>query len=125
MIIKNFDSQYYICIKTDVLRYAISEVFSQITSDQLFSSHVTYKSLDPNPKYKVGQWYLITFFSKKMISTQNWYKTYNQELQVIIKILKSWCYYFYSCKYKVFVLIYRNNFYWFIDRKSLSSYQVW
>ena len=43
------------------------------------------------------------------------------ELLAIIEDFKIWCYYFKSYKHKIFVLIYYNNLYQFIDTKSLSS----
>ena len=36
--------------------------------DQLFSNHMTHKNLNPIiSQSKIGQWYLIVFFSQKMI----------------------------------------------------------
>lgn len=50
-ILDHFDLQRYIHIKTDIFRYIISRVLSQMISnylDQLFSDYVTYKNLDSN-----------------------------------------------------------------------------
>ncbi len=46
LILYYFDMKRHICIKTDILRYAISKVLSQITSDQCFSNYVIHKDSD-------------------------------------------------------------------------------
>ncbi len=75
-ILKYFDPECYIQIETHALGYAIGRILSQITSDQYFSGHVTYK--DPNfSKSKIGQWYPVAFFSQKIIPTETQYKTHN------------------------------------------------
>ncbi len=43
LILRHFDPKYYIHIKTNVLRYAISEVLSQMILNQHFSDHVIYE----------------------------------------------------------------------------------
>lgn len=63
----------------------------------------------------------MAYFLRKIIFTETCYKTYNIELLPIIKIFKTWKYYLKDCKYKVFVLINYNNFFWFIDINNLSS----
>ncbi len=75
-------------------------------------------------KSKIGQWYLIGFFSQKMIPTETRYKTHDHELLAIIEAFKTWRHNLEGCKYKVFVLIEYNNLCQFIDTKSLSSYQI-
>ena len=45
-------------------------------------------------------------------------------LLIIIKIFKTWFYYFKNYKHKIIVLIDHNNFYYFKDIKSLSFKQV-
>ncbi len=97
-----------------------------MTLDQHFSSHVTHE--DPNsefPKSEIGQWYLVAFFSQKMISAKTWYKTYDQELLAIVEAFKTWRHYLEGCKYEIFVLIDHNNLRQFMDMKSLSSCQVY
>ncbi len=73
---------------------------------------------------KIGQWHLIAFFSQKIISVKTRYKTYDKELLTIIKTFKTWRYYLEGCKYNIFVFTNHNNFYQFMDIKSLSFYQV-
>ncbi len=93
-ILRHIDLEYYIQIETDALEYAIGGVPSQMTSDQYSSSHVTHK--DPNydfPKSDIGQWHLVAFFSQKMIPAETRYKTYNQELLVIVEAFKTWYHY--------------------------------
>ena len=122
-ILRHFDLKRHIWIETDVSRYAIRRVFSQITSNQHFFGYVTYKDLISS-KSKIGQWHPIAFFSQKMIPTETQYKTHNQELLPIIKAFKTLHHYLEGCKYKIFILIDHNNFRQFMDTKSLSSCQV-
>ncbi len=56
LILRHFDLEYHIRIETDVSRYAIGSVLSQMTSDQYSSGHMTHE--DPNsdfPKSEIGQ----------------------------------------------------------------------
>ena len=59
-----------------------------------------------------------------MISTKTQYKIYNGKLLAIVETFKTWCNYYKSCKYELFVHINFNNFYHFMDTKSLSSRQI-
>ncbi len=81
LILRNFDPERHIRIETDASGYAIDEVLSQMTSDhldQLSSNHVTHKNLNPiSSKSDISQWHLITFFSRKMIPAETWYKTHD------------------------------------------------
>ncbi len=128
-ILWHFDPEHHIHIKTDALEYAIGEVLSQITSehsDQLFSNHLTHKNLNPiSSKSEIGQWYLIVFFSQKMIPAESRYKTHNQELLTIVEAFKTWRHYLEGCKYKVLVLTDLNNLCQFMDIKSLSFRQIY
>ena len=99
----HFDPEYHIRIEIDASGYTIGGVLSQLILDNL------------------GQWYLVTYFSKKKISTKPWYKTYKGKLLAIIKTLKIWQYYLKGCKYKVLVFTNYNNFCRFINIKSPSS----
>lgn len=55
-----------------------------------------------------------------MVIAKIWYKIYNNKLLAIVKIFKIWHYYLKCYQYKVFALINYNNFYYFIDIKSLG-----
>ena len=48
------------------------------------------------------------------------YKTHNDKIFIIVKILKIWYYNLKSYKYEVFILINYNNLYYFINTKSLN-----
>ena len=61
----------YIQIETDTSGYAIDGILSQLTSDDL------------------GQWYLVAFYSRKMIPAKTWYETHNGELLVIVESFKT------------------------------------
>ena len=76
--------------------YAISEILSQLTSDDL------------------GQWHLAAFIKIR-------YKIDDAELLVIVKVFETWRYYLKSCMYEVFILTDHKNLQYFIDTKSLCS----
>ena len=105
-ILQNFDPEYHIQIETDVSGYAISEVLSQLTLDNL------------------GQWHPLAFYSWKMISAKTRYETHNRKLSAIVETFKIWRHYLEGCKHKVFVLTDYNNLRRFMDTKSLSFRQV-
>ena len=54
-IFRYFNLERHIRIETDALRYAISEVFSQMISDQSSSNHVTHKNHSNFFKSEIGQ----------------------------------------------------------------------
>ncbi len=87
-ILRYFDLECYIWLKTDVSKYAIGRVLRQMTSDQHFSGHVTNEDLNFS-KSEIGQWYPVAFFTWKMIFAKTWYKTHNQELLAIIKAFQT------------------------------------
>ncbi len=45
-IFHHFDTKRHIYIKTDISKYAIGVILSQMTLDQCFSDHVIYKDSD-------------------------------------------------------------------------------
>ena len=103
LILNHFDREHHIRIETDTLGYAIGEIFSQLTLDNL------------------GQWHLVAFLSRKMIPAETRYETHDGELLAIVKVFKTWRHYMEGYKHEVFVLIDYNNFQHFINTKSLSS----
>ena len=105
-ILRYFDPEYHIRIETDVSGYAIGEVLSQLTLDNL------------------GQWHLIVFYSQKMMRAKTRYKTYNSKILAIIKAFKTWQHYLKRCKHKVLVLTNCNKLRRFMGTKSLSFKQV-
>ena len=86
--------------------YAINRVLSQLTLDDL------------------GQWYVVAYYLRKMISAKTWYKTHDGKFLAIVEAFKIWQQYLEVCKHKVFMFTNHNNVYYFIDTKSLRSYQV-
>ena len=115
-ILRHFDPECHIRIKTDASRNAIGGILSLLASGTSPDEVVT--------KTDLGQWYLVAFFSKKMIPTETWYETHNGELLAIVKAFKTWRHYLKGCKHKLFVLTHYNNLRRFMDIKSLSSKQV-
>ena len=71
LVLYNFNLERHIRIETNVSGYAINEVFSQLTWDDL------------------SQWHLVVFFSHKMIPTETRYKTHNGKFLAIIEAFKS------------------------------------
>ena len=69
LILHHFNPECHIQIKTDVSGYAIGEVLSQLISE--------------------GQWYLVAFFSHKMILAETRYKTHDGELLAIVGAFKT------------------------------------
>ena len=116
LILRHFDPECHIRIETDTSGYAIGGVLSQLASETIPDGVVT--------KADLGQWHLVAFFSRKMISAKTRYKTHNGKLLAIVEAFKTWCYYLKVCKHKVLVLTDHNNVCRFIDTKSLSSRQV-
>ena len=105
-ILHHFDPERHIWIEADVSDYAIGEILSQLTSDNL------------------GQWHPMLFFSYKMILAETRYKTYDGELLAIVEAFKTWINYLESSQHEMLVLTNYNNLCRFMDAKSLSSRQV-
>ena len=103
LILRHFDLECHIRIKTDASGYTIGEIISQLTLNNL------------------GQWHLIAFYLQKMILPKTWYEIYYNKLLVIVETFKTWRHYLKDCKHKVFMLINHNNLCFFIDTKNLSS----
>ena len=116
-ILRHFDLESHIRIETDASGYAIGGVLSQLNLDS---------DALPNDSNKsdFGQWYLIAYFSRKMIPAETRYETHDAKLLAIVKAFKTWRHYLEGCKYEVLVLTDYNNLCWFMDTKSLSSRQV-
>ncbi len=102
-ILNHFDLEYDICNEIHIFGYVISRILSQLTLDNL------------------GQWYLVAFFSQKIISTLLRYKTYDGKLLIIIERFKTWRHNLEGCKYEVLILTDYNNLQYLINTKSLSS----
>ncbi len=92
LILNHFDLECHIQIETDNVGYAISRIFSQLTSDDL------------------DRWYLIAFFSRKMIPAETQYETHDGKLLAIVEVFKTGRHYLEGCKYEVLVLTDYNNF---------------
>ena len=105
LILRHFDPESHIRVKTDASGYAIGGVLSQMTSE-------------------TGQKYPVAYYSRKIIQAKTRYETYDAELLAIVKAFKNWRHYLESYQYKVLVLTDHNNLRLFMDTKSLSSCQV-
>lgn len=105
-IFYQFNLEYHIYIKIDVLEYAISRILSQLASNDLGLQ-------------------LMTFFSRKMILTETRYETHNSKLLAIIEAFQTQRNYLKDSQYKVFILNNYNNLQQFMDIKNLSSKLVY
>ena len=70
-ILNHFDPERHIRIETDAFAYVISEILTQLNSDNS------------------GQWHLVACFSKKMILAKTWYKTHDSKLLAIVEAFKT------------------------------------
>ena len=80
-ILRHFDLECPIWIKTDASGYAIGGVLSQLAF-----------GTSPNEvviKADLGQWHPVAFFSKKMIPAETWYETHDGELLSIVEAFKT------------------------------------
>ena len=115
-ILQYFDPECHIWIETDASGYTIGSVLSRLASATRLDGVVT--------KANLGQWHLIAFFFKKMISAETQYETYDGKLLAIVEAFKTWRHYLKDCKHEVLIFTDYNNFRRFMDTKSLSSKQV-
>ena len=117
LILWHFDLESHIRIETDASGYAIGRVLSQLNLNS---------DTPPNNSNKsdFSQWYLIAYFSRKMIPAESRYKTHNAKFLAIVEAFKTWRYYLEGCKHKVLVLTNHHNLCRFMNIKSLSSCQV-
>lgn len=72
----------------------------------------------------LSQWYLVAYFSYKMIPTKTRYKTHDGKFLAIIEDFKTRRHYLEGCKHEVLVLTNHNNPHRFMDTKNLSCCQV-
>ena len=56
-----------------------------------------------------------------MILAETKYETHNDELLAIVEAFKTWKLYIEGFQFEVLMLINHNNFWQFMDKKSLSS----
>ena len=106
-ILRHFNVECHIRIKTDASGYAIGGVLSQLISNHL------------------SQCYPIVYYLQKIIPAKTCYKTHHGELLAIVKAFKTWQHYLKGCKHELLILTNHNNFFRFIEIKNLSFCQVW
>lgn len=86
IIFHYFDLKCFIYIKTYVSSHVISKILSKLI---LASSYE----------------HFVVLFFKKMILVKTYQEIFNQKLLAIFQVFNTWCYYFKSYKYKVFILL--------------------
>ena len=89
-----YDSAVKMRVKINVSNFAVARILSQ-QNDDIY-------------------WRSMTFWSRKMISTEQNYKTYDQKLLIIIITFKQWRYYWKSSAYLIKIWSNHNNFKEFI-----------
>ena len=65
-------------------------------------------------------WYLVAFWSHKIILAERNYETHDQELLAIVKSFKHWRHYLEGSQQPVEVLTDHTNLKYFMDMKELS-----
>ncbi len=91
-ILRHFHPKCHIRIETDASGYAIGGILSQMTSNQHSSGHMTHKNSN-SPKFKIGHWYPVVFFSQNMLPAKIRYEVHNPELLAIVEAFKTWHHY--------------------------------
>ena len=66
----------------------------------------------------------MAYFLQKIILAKTRYKSHDGKLLAIVEVFKIWRHYLDGCKHEFLDLTDWNNFWQFIDIKSLSSRQV-
>ena len=84
LILQHFDPESYIRIQINASGYVIGGVLSQLKLNSDAPSN------DSNlNKSDFGYWYLVAYFSRKMIPAETQYKTHNIELLAIVEVFKT------------------------------------
>ena len=127
-ILRHFDQECHIQIEIDTSDLAIGRLLNQLSTDWVVPDElnlVKFKNLFKNStKSDFSQWYLVGYFSRKMIPAKIGYQSHDTKLLAIFKVFKTWRHYLENCKYKILVLTNYNNLYQFMNIKILSSCQV-
>ena len=67
----------------------------------------------------------MAYFLRKIILAKTKYKNHYNKLLTIIKAFKTWQYYLKDYKYKDFILTDYKKFFKFMNRNSLSTYNIY
>ena len=99
-----FNPELHLRVKTDASDYALANILSQLIPE--------------------GIWHSVIFWSRKMISAEQQYKTYNQELLAIVMAFKQWRHYLKDSTHSIEILTDHNNLHRFMNVKSLNEKQI-
>ena len=100
-ILIHFDSKRKIMIETNVSRFDLAEILSQL-------------------KKNTNQWHLVTFFSRKMSVVERNYAMSKQKMLTIVKCCWQWRYYVKDAIHSICVIIDYNNLQKFFHNKVLN-----
>ena len=103
-VLEHFNPHKCIHLEMDAPKFAIAAILSQFQEK--------------------GQWHPVAFWSRKLIPAETRYKTYDQELLVIVAAFKQWRYYLEGSTQTIEVLTDYNNLVAFQNVKSLNSRQA-
>ena len=106
-VLAHFDPKQPIWLKTDASGYMIAGILSQLVDMQ-----VTSKSS--------AHWYLVAFWSRKMIPAECNYEMHDQELLAIVMCFKQWRHYLEGSQHPIRVLTDHANLRAFMTTKELS-----
>ena len=100
----HFDFEKKIKMKTNASNFVVTNILSQRNDDD--------------------HWRSITFWSRKLISAEQNYKTHDQELFVIVTTFKQWKHYLKSSAFSMKMWSDHNNLRNFIKQKKLNQKQA-
>ena len=108
LIMKHFNLNQSIRVKTDALRFVISDILAQTEKIEKTDQH----------------WHSVMYWSRKMKSVKLNYATLDQKLLTIVKIFRHWHHYLEETHFSVVVLINYENLQIFMTMKKLLRRQV-
>ena len=103
-LLRHFEPGHPLLMETDASAFAVAAVLSQLKED--------------------GQWYPISFWSRKLIAAETNYKVYDQELLAIVKAFAHWRPYLAGAAHPTRVLTDHANLRGFLKAQKLSTRQV-
>ena len=102
-----FDENKLMRVETDTSEFAIDRILMQ--------------------QFKIDSqlhWLSVVYYSKKLLDTEIWYDTDEQELLVIVKVMHHWCHYCQSVRHQIVVLTDHANLVWFMTTSNLTQRQL-
>ena len=73
---------------------------------------------------KEWKW-LVTCYTQKLTSTEQWYDVHDQKMLAIVKTLKKWRVYLLEAKHQIIIKLDHKNLQYFMITKKLNKRQAW